>query len=188
MNEFDEDIALSILFGNTWKKKRAVDLLTLSKYCDLLVKNYGNSRKAVAEKLGVSPEMVRTFLIAKDMPSEIQKLISERKIDSLDIIKQISEIKNPEDQVIIANAILDLPSKDIRDIIRLIKKDKIHAEDAKKIILGEKPKKYHVYLIDLENKDNDKVLTEARKRKMKPADFVKKIVLEWFDNKKDSKD
>ena len=180
MTEINEITALSILFGNTLVKKRDVDLLTLSKNCDYLVKKYGNSRKNVAEKIGVSPEMVRTFLLAKEMPIEIQKLIAERKIDSLDIIKQISEIKNSEDQIIIANAILNLPSKDIRDVIRLIKKNKLNAEDAIASILKEKPKNYHVYLIDVDNEMNKKILNAAKKFKLTPGEFVKKIVCDWI--------
>ncbi|MEN6291187.1 MAG: hypothetical protein ABFD07_04100 [Methanobacterium sp.] len=186
MTNLDENNVLSILYSNSITKKRNVDLLTLSNYYDFLIKKYGNSRKAVADRLDISSEMIRNFLIAKDLPLEIQQLISERKIDSLDVVKQISEIKNKDEQIKVAYAILGLSTKDIRDIIRLIKKEKLNVDDAKKIILNEKPKKYHVYLIDIEDEDNSILLKEAEKEKIKPAEFVKKIILAWLEKKYDN--
>ena len=183
MTQIDENSALSILFANTKRKKRDVDLLTLSKNCEYLVNFYNGSQLTVAEKLGLSKEMIREFLIAKDLPNEIQLLISKRKIDSLDIVKQISEIKDPKNQIKIAYAVLDLPSKDIRDIKRLVKSSNIHAEEAKKTIQNEKPKNFHVYLIDIDDNENDIILLEAQKQKMKPAVLVKKIVIEWLNKK-----
>lgn len=184
MTQMDETSALSILFANTKRKKRDVDLLTLSKNCEYLVNLYNGSLKNVAEKLGLSKEMIREFLIAKDLPKEIQLLISKRKIDSLDIVKQISEIKDRKNQVKIAYAVLDLPSKDIRDIKRLIKSSNIHTEEAKMTIQNEKPKNFHVYLIDINDNENDIIFTEAKNLKMKPAELVKKIVLEGLKKKK----
>ena len=72
MRELDEATALSILFSNTKRKKRDADLLTIAKSCDYLVKLYG-SQKAVADKIGLSSEMVREFLTTLRLPSEVQQ-------------------------------------------------------------------------------------------------------------------
>ena len=54
MTQMDETSVLSILFANTKRKKRDVDLLTLSKHCEYLVNLYNGSQTTVAEKLGLS--------------------------------------------------------------------------------------------------------------------------------------
>jgi hypothetical protein len=65
-----------------------------------------------------------------------------------------------------------------------VKSSNIHAEEAKKTIQNEKPKNFHVYLIDIDDTENDIISMEAKKLKMKPAELVKKIVLDELKNKK----
>ena len=104
MNKLDEETALSILFANTKRKKRTTDLLTIAKNCDYLVKLYG-SQKAVSEKVGLSSEMIREFLVVLKLPKQIQDLVSERKIDSIDIVREISALKESPKQIIASKAL-----------------------------------------------------------------------------------
>ena len=51
MKQLDEKTARGIVFGNTKRKKRTVDLWTIAEACEYLVGLYG-SQKSVAQKVG----------------------------------------------------------------------------------------------------------------------------------------
>lgn len=83
MQKLDEISALQIVFANIRRKKRKENLVNIAKAFEYLVKNYG-SLKAVAEKVGISAEMIRQFLSVLKLPVEVQELFSKREIDSVD--------------------------------------------------------------------------------------------------------
>lgn len=182
MKELVEETALSILFANTKRKKRSVDLLTIAKSSEYLVKLYG-SQKAVAEKIGLSTEMVREFLTVLKLPKEVQKLVSKREIDSIDVVREISVIKGLSKQIAAAEAFIDLLSKDVRDIKRLVKAANVSVEDAKKIILDAKPKGLHIFIMDFNDEIYQALTREAKILKIKPAELVKGIVTNWLKQK-----
>lgn len=182
MEELDEETALAIVFANTKRKKRDLDLITIAKAFDFLVKLY-RSRKAVAEMVGISTEMIREFLIALDLPLEVQKLLSERKIDSVDMISKISALKKPSIQIAVANAIVGLQPEDMRDITRQIKTANISPEEAKKIILNAKPKGMHIFIIDFDDQMYKKIKIEAENLNIRPAELVREIVRDWLEQK-----
>lgn len=179
MKRLDEEIALSILFANTKRKKRNENLLTVAKACEYLVKLYG-SRKAVAEKIGLSSEMIRQFLIVLKLPSEIQKLVSERKIDSIDTVKEISVVKEPSKQIAMAEKFIGSTTHDVRDIKRLIKDADVPVETAKKIVLDAKPKGLHIFIIDFDDDTYKEIMRQTKIMKIKPAELVRKIVADWL--------
>lgn len=183
MKKLDEETALSVLFANTKRKKRSVDLLTIAKSCEYLVNLYG-SKRAVAEKVGLSTEMIREFLTILKLPKEIQKLVSERKVDSIDVVKEISALKEPSKQIEVAEAFINSPSKDARDIKRLVKNTDISINDAKKIILDTKPKGLHIFIMDFDDEMYKTIVKQAKLQRIKPAELVRAIVAEWLKNKK----
>ena len=185
MKEFDEETALAILFANTKTKgrKRNVDLLTLARACEYLAKLYG-SQKAVGEKVGLSAEMIRQLSIASKLPTEIQSLVSDRKIDSIDILKEISAIEEPDKKIAVATTLANTSSKDVRDIKRLVKYGNLSVEDAKRIVLDAKPKGYHVFIMDFDDEMYKAIREQARDMKIDPAELVKEVVAEWLKEKK----
>jgi hypothetical protein len=182
MNNLNENTAFAIIFANTKRKNRNVDLLTIAKCFEHLVKLYG-SQKAVANKVGLSIEMIREFLIVLKLPIKIQKLVSERRIDSIDVVREISIIKYPSKQIKAAHAFINSLSKDVRDIKRLVKKSKLPIEDAKKIILDAKPKGLHIFIMDFNDETYQAIIKEAKALKIKPAELVKGIVTNWLKQK-----
>jgi len=182
MGKMDEETALAILFANTKRKKRRVDLITIAKSCDYLTKLY-NSQKKVAEKVGLSSEMIREFRSALKLSKEVQKLISDRKIDRIDIIKELSTLKDKNKQLALAKNIANMKTKDIRDVKRLIKKANTSIEESKKKVLDSKLKGLHIFLVDFTDETYDTILKEARKLKIKPAELVREIVNNWVKKK-----
>ena len=186
MKILDEETALTILFANTRRKKRNNDLITIAKSCEYLTKLYG-SQKAVAEKVGLSTEMIREFLSALKLPEEVQKLISDRKIDSIDIVREISVLKDPSKRIVAAKALANSLSKDVRDVKRLIKDTNLSVAEAKKAVLESKPKGLHIFMMDFDDDTYRAVIEQAKNMKVKPAELVRQIVLDWLQKRMGNK-
>lgn len=182
MKKLDEETALSVLFSNTKRKKRNDDLVTIAMSCKYLVDKYG-SQQALAKKIGLSAEMIRQFLATLELPEEVQKLVSERKIDSVDIVKEIAAIKDPQKQISVANTIINYLSKDARDIKRLIKVFNLSVEDAKRTVMEAKPKRLHFFIMDFDDKTYKLILKHSKKMKIQPSELVSEIVMEWLKQK-----
>jgi len=183
MTEMNEETALSILFANTKRKKRYVDLITVAQSCKYLADLYG-SKEAVAEKVGLSTEMIRELMLPLELPREIQKLISSREIDSIDKVKEISALKDVSRQIVAANEFINASTKDVRDMKRLMKKAGLPAEKAKEIILEAKPKDLHIFVMDFDEDTYRLLLEHAKKKKIEPAELVRNIVSNWLKSEK----
>jgi hypothetical protein len=182
MKELDEETALAILFANSKRKKRDIDLLTIARSCEYLVKLYG-SRRAVAEKIGLSTEMIRQFLTVLKLPEAVQELVSDRQIDSIDTVKEILALKAPKTQIEAAKSFVNSLSKDVRDIKRLVKDAKLPVEKSKATILDSKPKGLHDFIIDYDDEMDNAINAHAKSLKVKPAELVREIVKDWLKQK-----
>jgi ParB-like chromosome segregation protein Spo0J len=178
MEKMDEETALAILFANTKRKKRNVDLITIAKTCEYLTNLY-NSQKKVADKVGLSSEMIREFRSALKLPEEVQKLILSRKIDRIDIIKELSSLKNKIKQIALAKNIANLKTKDVRDVKRMIKQANVSIEESKRKVSDSKLKGLHIFLVDFTDETYNTIVNEAKKRQMKPAELVRQIITNW---------
>ncbi|MCJ7667450.1 MAG: hypothetical protein MUP04_04055, partial [Anaerolineae bacterium] len=154
MKKLDEESALAIVFANTRRKKRTADLITVAKSFEYLVKLY-RSRKAVAEKVGLSTEMVREFLKVLSLPDQVKKMVSSREIDGLDVALEISMLEDAEKQIAAAKTIAGLPSKDVRDIRRLAEHADLPIEESKRMVLESKPKGLHIFVMDFDDETYD---------------------------------
>lgn len=175
MTESEEDIALAILFANTKRKKRRVDLLTIAKSCEYLVKLYG-SKEEVAKKIGISSSMIRQLLTPLKLSENIQLLIQNRDIDSIEIVNQIATIKDPNAQLSFVENLENVMSEDSRDIKRILKKSDLSTTEARKTIIDQKPKKVHFFIIDLDDDEYNSIIKKSYENGIEPATFVKRIV------------
>jgi hypothetical protein len=180
MKEWDEASALAVAFENTKRKKRPKDLITVARAMKFLEELYG-SQKAVAEKLDLSAEMIRQFLTVLQLPKPVKDLFLSRKIDSVDIAKELAALGDRKKQISAGKAIANSLSKDVRDIKRLVKDGHYNIKDAQKTIIDSMPKGLNVFLLDFDDDTMRQLITEARKRKIKPADLVKDIVIKWLE-------
>ena len=181
MIKMDEATALSIIFSNTKTKKREKDLVTIAHAFDYLVKSdkYG-SQTALAKQIDLSTEMIREFLNTLKLPLPVQRLVAARKIDSVDAVKELAAIRDHDKQMAVAYALINTPTKDARDIKRLVKLEHFSANDAKKVIQNAKPKGLHIFIIDFEE-DTFRALQEhAKLKNLRTPDLVKIIVKKWL--------
>jgi len=182
MKELDEETALSVLFSNTKRKKRSTDLLTIAKSCQFLVKLYG-SQQAVADRVGISAEMIREFLTTLKLPLEVQKLVSERKIDRVDVVREISTLKDTAKQIAAAEALIHTASKEIRDVKRLVKEAGVSVQDAKRVISEAKPQGLHIFVVDFTDETYREIAVQAKGLKTTPAELIREIVTDWLRQK-----
>jgi len=185
MKNWDETTAWAVAFENTGTKKRPKDLVTVSGAIKYLTELYGS--KAVAEKLNISVEMIRQFLTVLSLPRSIKKLFVSRRLDSVDVAKELAALGDERKQESAAKAIVNSPSKDVRDIKRLIKTGNYNAKDAKRTVLEAKPKGLNIFVLDLDDDTSRKVVSEAKALKMKPAELVREIVTNYLKKKRPRK-
>jgi hypothetical protein len=182
MKKLDENGALAIVFANIRRKKRSDDLITIAKSFEHLFKLYG-SQKAVADKVGLSPEMVRQFLAVLKLQKKVQKLFSKRQIDSVDTAKELLALKDSAKQIKAAKAISDSLSKDTRDIKRLVRGSDVPVEEAKKAVLNAKPKGLHIFVMDFDDEMYRAIMRQAKILKINPVELVREIVIDWLKHR-----
>lgn len=109
--------AIAALIMSTERKSRKLNLLEVADQIDIARKELG-SLEAVSDKIGISTEMLRQFLAAKKLSFPVKKLVTNRKIDEVDIAYRLSQI-NLSDQIVVARRVVEgqLTSKDVRDIV-----------------------------------------------------------------------
>ena len=179
MNDLNETKALGIMFSSTKRKNRINDLITIAQSCEYLINLYG-SRKKVADILGISTEMIRQFVLPLKLPKLVQDLISDRKIDSIDVIMHLNSLKNPNQQIKAAQMITDVSSKDVRDIIKLVKKYNIDIDESINTIIQLKTRSMHIVMLDIED-DSYNILKEiSNEINIPPAIITKVIVESWL--------
>ncbi len=177
MKGIDETKALSVLFANTRRKKRKADLVTIAECCQYLAELYGSPGK-VAEKVGLSNEMVREFLLVLKLPKEVLEMIRKRRIDSIDSVKVISSIKSQKMQITAAREMVDLKSKDVRDVVRVSKVSGKSIAEAKRTILNTDSQGTHIFVMDFDDETYSAIQELSRKAGKKAADFVSDLVKE----------
>jgi len=181
MKKWNEATAWAVAFENTRTKKRPKDLVTVAgaiKYLTGL-----SDSKSVARKLNLHVEMIRQFLTVLELPRRVKALFANRRIDSVDIAKELAALGDKQKQETTANAILNSPSKDVRDIKRLIKTGHYRVRDAKKVILDAKPKGLNIFLLDFDDDTLRKLEKEARKRGKIAHELVREIVTNWIKSR-----
>lgn len=114
----EEDLAvkkaISELIGCTRRKRRPKNIIEIAGLIEFLKTKLG-TYKAVADRAGLSTEMLREFRAVKLLSPEIRKLVAERIIDSVDLVYRIGKLK-PEIQ---------------KDIVRKVLKDKLTGNDVR---------------------------------------------------------
>lgn len=182
LENLDEESALAIIFANTKRQKRVVDLITLANCFTFLRNKYGNQRK-VAEITDLSREMVREFIQLLTLPPYVQNLIKTRKIDKIDTAYRLTKIKDETVLKEIVEKIPNLSAHDVRDIIMTMKENaNTSVNSATNNVLKSKPKNIHVFIIDFSEENYKKILQIAKDKGVSPADLIKNIVDAWLDD------
>ena len=117
-SDMEEDLAvkkaISELIGCTRRKRRPKNIIEIADLIEFLKTRLG-TYKAVADRAGLSTEMLREFRAVKLLSPEIRTLVVDRIIDSVDLVYRIGKLK-PEIQ---------------KDIVRKVLKDKLTGDDVR---------------------------------------------------------
>jgi hypothetical protein len=178
----DEESALAIIFGNTKRHKRTKDLITVAECFHYLLSLYG-SQEVVAQKTGLSREMVREFLQVLALPENVKQLIRERKIDTIDTAYRLSKVKDEETLKSVLKKLSTLQTHDLRDIISTTEEKGISAEAAYRAVLEAKKNSLHVFIIDFNDESFHKLSKIAKDRNCSPAELIKTVMNQWLDTK-----
>ena len=185
--ELDEETALAVLFKNL-KGPRRKDYLATADACRFLTQIYGSHRK-VAEKVGVSSEIIREFDSLYDLAETAKRLVSKGSI-KLDIGSRIStQIKGEKRKVEIARAVADLRTFDARAVVEYAKKNpEISASEVKSRVLGSKTvtEKVHVFIMPLPHDTFQKLKAASKRLKIRPEELVRRILKEWLQERKNA--
>ena len=121
MSRLNEEKLLAILFINLkGAKNKSSNWIEIAETAQKLSDHYGSPRK-LADKIGVSYELMRTILRLLRLPQEVQQLIRDGKI-LYDAAQRIERISDPRRQLEIARASVGLTSHQTRDLIQYGKK------------------------------------------------------------------
>ena len=113
--------ALAILISSTHSKKRPLPLTEIAKWLEIAI-SYLGSNAAVADRIGLSPKMLRQFSFVSRLSPSVQLLFENRQLDSVDSAAHLASL--PEtDQEALAKALAsgNLDTSDVRAVIQLIR-------------------------------------------------------------------
>jgi len=179
VKRLDEETALAIVFANTRRKKRTEHLVRVAEALDFLIGLYGSQRK-VAQRVNLSPEMVREFRSILRLPQDVKELIRARRIDDLDSAYRISMMRSPKMQRELASQVAELDTQDVRDVGRLISTAGKSARESAKAVLASKLKGLHVFAIDFEDDEYHAIVRAAREKTLDPAALLRQVILRWL--------
>lgn len=115
------DDALAALISSTRRKNRKLSPLEVVEKIDIAKEGIG-SLPRVAQRIGLSYEMLREIYSLRNCSERVKRLIGEGRLNSYDILYRLSKLP-ASDQFAVAKAVIagDLNSEDVRAIATLRK-------------------------------------------------------------------
>jgi len=114
--------AIAALIANTGgphtrRVRRKRSILEIADYIDIAREGVG-SLQAVAERVGVSEQQLSDFLAVRRLSLGVQKLVRNRSIDSVDVVRELAKL-TPREQLIVGRLVVarEATSKDARAIV-----------------------------------------------------------------------
>lgn len=111
--------SLAVLIKNTRTTRRYLSLVEIADWLNVAIKGLG-SIKEVADRIDLSPKMLKQFTYINKLIPEVQEMFANRKIDSVDIAVHLSML-NRQEQLLVAEEVAakQLNSADVRAIREL---------------------------------------------------------------------
>lgn len=177
----DEESALALLFVNL-KGTKEKDYLATAKACRFLRQKYGSFRR-VAEKVGVSSEIIREFDSLLNLHEEVIEMVRTKEI-RLDTGYRLStRLKDSKRQIEVARTVSDLSSHDARAVIEYAKLNSdMSAMEVKEKVMSSKTitKRLHAIILPLSEEAYLTLKTKALKLKKRPSELAKEIIEKWL--------
>lgn len=137
--------AIALIIACTRRIKRPKDIVTLTKSISYAEKRMGDL-EAVAKAVGLSVRQLKDFQTAQKLCAEVETLVKNRVVDSVDVVKNISRLP-PKKQKTLATHFANgkVTSKDVRIITTFAQK--FPSKSIKKVITDyQKSKDIRVYV------------------------------------------
>lgn len=111
--------ALAILISSTRNKSRPLPLTEVARWLDIAVRRLG-SYAAVADRIDLSPKMLKQFSCVQRLAKPVQELFRNRRLDSVDAAVHLAMLPT-NDQGIIAGALAagEIDTADVRAAVQL---------------------------------------------------------------------
>lgn len=186
-----ENALLSSLYVNLkGDKTKKEDWISIAKKCAEFAKD--KSHKEVAEKLGVSTELIRAILSLLELPLEVQRLIKQGKI-LFDAAQRLNTVDRKKEeslrmkrQIEIANKIAGLTSHEQREIIQYARKypNTSLSNFKKKVTTLQTSEKIHVAIIPLNDGLFRILQNESTRNKISLEKLILGIIDEWKEKRR----
>lgn len=114
-------MALAALIKNTRTTRRHISLAELVQWLEVAITEVGGIR-GVAERIGLSVQMLQQFLYFKDLVPAVQELFATRQLDSVDMVVHLRRMDCKDQEIVAVEAANgNLNSADIRAICEFLK-------------------------------------------------------------------
>jgi len=183
LKKLNENKLIAVLYANLrGKGQKQNNWIEIAEISKSLTEFYG-SYKTLANKLGISEELIRETLKLLDLPNELKKLVSDGKIKH-EVAWRIASINDKKNQIKIANSIIGLNTHDARDLVRIFKNNpKLNIEDYLERLKKSKNNIQSINLIILPIKELDykTIKKEAIKNNLTVEKFILDVIIQdWF--------
>ncbi len=159
-------------------KIKSSDWITIAKKTQKLVKS--DTMEDVAQKLGVTPELIRSIITLLKLPHPVQRLIKQRKI-LYDAARRLTFFEAKK-AIEVANVIAGLTSHQQREVINYARKfPNSGLGSFKKRVSRPKMKaeKVYVTILPLRKENYELLATEARHQNVDLERVILNIIEEW---------
>src|SRR5437867_2915361 len=111
--------ALAVLISSTRSRSRPLPLTEVARWLEIALRKLGGY-SAVADRIGLSPKMLRQFSYVGRLSKRVQRLFRKRRLDSVDAAAHLAMLP-PKEQEIAAEALAsrEIDTIDLRAAIRL---------------------------------------------------------------------
>ncbi|AJM92204.1 hypothetical protein [Nitrosopumilus piranensis] len=181
--ENEDDVFARLYINLKGKKRKDEDWISIAKDCQKLEKKY-NSQKILADKLGVSYQLIRSILSLLSLPKGIREKIQKGDI-LFDAAQRLNTIEDKKKQAEVAEIISGLPSHKQREIILHAKRfnDSDLSKFKKRVLKKTKTEKVHVAIIPLNEDLQLKLKKESKKNKSTLQQTILNILENWGSKK-----
>jgi DNA-binding transcriptional regulator YdaS (Cro superfamily) len=113
--------ALAILISSTRRRNRPLPLTEIARWLEVAVAMLG-SYSTVADRIGLSPKMLRQFSSVRRLTRPVQRLFESRRLESVDAATHLAMLPS-SDQEVMAEALAsgEIDTSDIRAVVQLRK-------------------------------------------------------------------
>jgi hypothetical protein len=182
--DMDETTADAILLA-TFKgsKQKPTDLLTIAKAVRFKIGQL-KSIYQVAEAFGVSHQQVREFNSLLDLPSDVQRLLTEHHT-GVSKWYELSKIPDPRRQSELAKWIIDLGFNDTRAVVDFIRR---HPEDSvegsvRRVLESKTVKEdIHIIVVPLNQDAYKNLRKQSEKQSMSVENLAAKFINDALKN------